>query len=720
MPKGLLFTLLAAALLGCPLAAQDVRVRQVEQVSMPGAPDSNSPSFWANGQLFWYGSHGSPWLSVGPNQFGPWQTANAFVPSPDNSPKWMEAVWPENDGVIWGWYHAEPVNLIPNTTLTAPKVGAAVSFDGGYTMQDLGFILDSGDALDPTAQNGFFAGGHGDPCVILDRQHQYFYIFFGNYGGPVETQGVCVARMAFADRTNPVGKVWKYYNGAWTEPGRGGRVTPIYPARKTWMGADPDSFWGPAVHWNRYLKCYVMLLNHASGRPSFAQEGIYVSFNPDLTRPEQWSQPREILSRPADFTDPGAYYPQVMGLGAGDTDRSAGETARLYLAGTSKWEIDFIAPQTAPTALTVIATPGTSTVNAGDAVTFTAAAMGAAPFTYQWQKDGAPIAGATSDTYAISAATAADNGDYSVIVSNSLGSAVSDATPLAVFVPPPVAEPPPPVVEPPPVVPPPPPPPPESFLSNLSVRSQLDGSGADLTVGFFVRADADKPLVVRAIGPSLALFGVPNSATDPRLEVFDASATKIAENDHWAAADAAAFAAVGAFPLPAGSADAGLVVSAAPGAGTARITADSPGAVLAEIYDPAATVASKVINLSARAMVGTGAQALIAGFTVSGEGTKTILIRALGPQLAAYGVPGILTDPRLEIYSGDGLKIAENDDWDSRAIAASAAVGAPPLASGSRDAALVITVAAGTSFSAVVTSADGTVGVAVLEIYEVP
>src|SRR5262245_56776759 len=105
MVRGFLRLVAFAALFGCSLAAQDVRVRPASEVAMPKAPDCNSPALWRDGRMFLYGSHGSPWLSTGPDQFGPWETRSAAVPSPDVSPKWMEAVWPDSDGVIWGWYH---------------------------------------------------------------------------------------------------------------------------------------------------------------------------------------------------------------------------------------------------------------------------------------------------------------------------------------------------------------------------------------------------------------------------------------------------------------------------------------------------------------------------------------------------------------------------------------------------------------------------------------
>lgn len=694
-------------LLGCTLAAQEVQVRVAEQpVSMPASPDCNSPAFWRDGQLFWFGSHGAPWLSSGPNQFGPFETRPVALPSADNSPKWMESVWTEGSAsVIWGWYHAEPVNLIPNSTLTAPKIGATVSFDGGYTMTDLGFILESGDALDPTALNGYFAGGHGDFSVVLDRSRKYFYFFFGNYGGATESQGVCLARMAYEDRANPSGKVWKYYNGAWREAGLGGRVTPVFPVQRGWQSKYPNAFWGPSVHWNTYLNCYVMLLNRAAGE-RWAQEGVYVSFCSDLSRPETWTTPRQILSRAdGDFSDAGDFYAQVMGLDAGDTERRAGQLARLYLHGVSKWELDFIAPDTAPTNVELISLPWTGTLTAGDAATLSVIAMGRPGFTYQWFKDGVIIPGATSATLQWTSSLS-DNGVYQVIVKNDLGTTTSNTVTLTVN---------------PPVVPPPPPAPRlEAFLSNLSMRTWLSPERPELTVGLVVRSSEAKRLVLRAVGPALRAFGVNDASADTRLELFDNAGTKIAENENWLASDAESFAAVGAFALPPGSADAALVTSLSSGPATARVRATDGGTVLAEIYDPAPATGSKVVNLSTLTQVGSGARTLIVGFTISGSGTKRVLIRALGPQLRAYGVSGVLRDPILEVFDSTGNKISENNDWDSALESVFTEAGAVGLTAASRDAAVELVLPAGTSYTVQIRSADATVGEALLEIYDLP
>lgn len=700
MPPLPLRILFIVGLLVAPLAAQEARVRVVGRVTMPTGVDSNSPAYWREGRLHWFGSHGRPLLSSGAGQFGPWDTREVSFESPDPWPHWMEAVWTEESGVLWGWYHTEPIGLIEDSDLTAPKIGAVFSTDGGDTLRDLGVILESGDPLNPEALNGYFAGGHGDCSVIPDRDRNYFYFFFDNYGGPTETQGVCLARMAFGDRANPVGRVWKYHNGAWLEPGRGGRVTPVFPVKRGWQLRDPDAFWGPSVHWNTALKCYVMLLNRAAGEPGWSQEGIYVSFCTDLSRPETWTPPAKILDK-ASFPGWYFFYPQVMGLEPGGTDTRAGATARLYVGGISRWEIDFSPKPAAPADVLLEVLPASGIAVPGAAVSFAVSASGTGTLTYQWFKNGVEIPGAVAATFGLTSATAADAGTYTVIVTNSLGSAVSNVATLAVVAPPPV-------------------PPPASYITNLSVRATLASADDALTLGYVVADTATKPLLLRAIGPTLAAFGVAGAVNDPRLELFNGASIRTAVNEDWLAADAGVFAAVGAFPLVEGSRDAALLAEVAPGAGTARVTADGPGAVLVEIYDPAASRVSKMINVSARAVVGGGDAVMIGGFTLGGLGRKQLLIRALGPQLAKFGVEGVLNDPVLELYDASGERIGVNDNWDPELAAVFAATGASPLPPDGADAALAPTLAAGKGYTVVVRSRDGSPGEAMLEIYVVP
>ena len=325
-----------------PADAQQAELRRVPQRDLPMRVDGNSPSFWHDGKFTLFTSIGMPeMISQSRDQFGPWETEIIQGSIQDRYPIWVESAWMDSDGTLFAWYHHEPIGLCGDgSRLTAPEIGAAVSFDGGKTLQDLGIILKSGEDLNCEAQNGYFAGGHGDFSVVPDRDRQYFYFFFSNYAGAAEEQGVAVARMPYADRFGPAGAVWKFSYGEWNEPGLGGRMTAIYPATKTWEFEDANSFWGPAVHWNTYLEKYVVLMNRACCEVGWLQEGIYISYIPDLSDPSTWGQPTKLLDGEAIGFRAG-FYPQVMGLEDGETDSVSGWWARLYVQGISKWEIIF-------------------------------------------------------------------------------------------------------------------------------------------------------------------------------------------------------------------------------------------------------------------------------------------------------------------------------------------------------------------------------------------
>jgi len=339
---GLYLTLWIFTLSAC--FGQSAFVVPAPSVYLPSAViDGNSPSVWVNGELKIFTSTGDPILMSGTSIFDLWQDDPPSISSADHFPIWIEAVWRDEDGTIYAWYHHEPQGLCGGK-LTAPEIGALVSKDNARSFQDLGIVLSSGDPVNCGAQNGFFAGGHGDFSVVLDREQKFFYFLFGNYGGPAANQGVAMARMAFENRANPVGAVYKLSLGEWTEPGIGGAVSPILPAVRGWERSDTDSFWGPAIHWNTAIERYVVLLNHACCKSGWPQEGIYAMFGHDLSDPATWTVPTKILDASQIGFAPG-YYPQVMGIGPGETDSIAGDQPRLFIKGISKWQIFFSPPE---------------------------------------------------------------------------------------------------------------------------------------------------------------------------------------------------------------------------------------------------------------------------------------------------------------------------------------------------------------------------------------
>lgn len=308
----------------------------------PTQADCNSPAHWDGNTFYLFTSVGHPTRSQGASVFRLDKSFPVKYSNTINGGRWIEATFKDDDGTLYGWYHNEPDGIcrpdMSAMTLTAPRIGAVKSHDNGATWQDLGIILEMpADQLRCDTANRYFAGGHGDFSVILDRKREYFYFLISAYGDFAE-QGVAVARMLYTDRDAPVGKVFKWHKDRWREPGLGGHLTPIFPAKIDWHRPDANAFWGPSVHWNSYLEQYVMLLNRAKDK-DWSQEGIYVSFNRDLSQPAGWSQPVKIR-------DGGSWYPQVIGTSAArrETDKTAGRMARFFMSGQSRWFILFLKP----------------------------------------------------------------------------------------------------------------------------------------------------------------------------------------------------------------------------------------------------------------------------------------------------------------------------------------------------------------------------------------
>jgi hypothetical protein len=272
---------------------------------------------------------------------------------------------------------------------------------------------------------------------------------------------------------------------------------------------------------------------------------------------------------------------------------------------------------------------------------------------------------------------------------------------------------------------------PTARLGNLSARA-LAGAGERVTIaGFVITGDTPKPVLLRAIGPGLAAFGVPGTVAAPTLELFRSGTTApLARNVGWSgggSTDAlvASAARVGAFALTPGSADSALIATLAPGTYSAVIgSADARiGVGLVEAYDlSAATPGQRINNLSIRAVAGSDADTLIVGLVVEGTTSQRYLVRAVGPGLTAFGVEGALARPQLAVFSGSN-EIARNVGWSTSANATvlaetAAAAGAFPLAAGSADSALLLTLAPG-PYTAQVSGLAGTTGVALVEVYEV-
>lgn len=411
-----------------------------------------------------------------------------------------------------------------------------------------------------------------------------------------------------------------------------------------------------------------------------------------------------------------------MGMTQGFALRRAGSLVALTAESTIPAGLSGVVAVSAGTtftaALTSVEAPAirtqaaSVTASVGSAATFSVAATGSPAPTYQWRRNGIPIAGATSATLTLTNLAIADAGAYTVVVSNPSGSVTSAPATLEVS---PAAG-------------------PGARLINLSVLTTVTAEEPSFKMGTVLGGrgtSGNKAIVIRAAGPSLVPLGVLGALNDPRIEVFGSTPSgmaSVAVNDNWGGSSglASAMAQVGAFAFAnPSSADAALSANFPAGDYVVDVSGvrGATGTVIAELYDatPAASVTAttpRLVNVSVLKHIGSG---LIAGFVISGAGNKAVLIRAVGPGLVAFGVGGVVADPRIELFGGASRSIDSNDNWGGTAAlnAASTAVGAFALEATSRDAALVATLQPG-NYSVQVSGVGGATGVALVEVYEVP
>ena len=269
---------------------------------------------------------------------------------------------------------------------------------------------------------------------------------------------------------------------------------------------------------------------------------------------------------------------------------------------------------------------------------------------------------------------------------------------------------------------------------NISTRAQV-GTGSNILIpGFVIGGSGTETLLIRADGPGLTQFGVGGILATPSLAVVNNSGATVNSNTGWGTntsptpAQIANIAAqVGAFPLPSDSADCALVITLSPGGYTVQVSGvgASTGVALAEIYEVTYTGTARLVNISTRAQVGTGANLLIPGFVIGGTGAEQLLVRGDGPGLTQFGVTGVLAQPSLSVYSGSTV-IASNASWGTstnptpaQIASVAAQVGAFPFTSGSADCAQVVNLTAG-AYTMQISGVGNTTGVALAEIYEVP
>ena len=358
--------------------------------------------------------------------------------------------------------------------------------------------------------------------------------------------------------------------------------------------------------------------------------------------------------------------------------------------------------------------PQSLSVTAGASASFSVGMSGTG-FTYQWRKYNdagvaQAISGAKSATLTYSEVSSEEAGSYDCVVTQGSSTVVTQIVSLKVAI----------LLS----------SNPSARLINLSARTRVKSGTEATVVGFVLSGAGNETLLVRAAGPALKDFFVTDYLADPTMEFYNQNdiSTPVASNDNWSsdneAALRASFTKTYAFNWATGSLDAAILKTLSSGAYTANVKAKtSSGIGLVEVYEDN-TSGPRMVNMSCRAVVSSGQDALVAGFVVGGTGLKTLLIRVSGPALKAF-LSGYASDPILKIYDQKDIStpFAVNDDWDSDTTKGDQidTIGKQLWAfawtRGSTDAAILVTLRPG-NYTAEGSSKTGS-GIELVEVYEV-
>jgi len=260
---------------------------------------------------------------------------------------------------------------------------------------------------------------------------------------------------------------------------------------------------------------------------------------------------------------------------------------------------------------------------------------------------------------------------------------------------------------------------PASQAVNLSTRlNVLIGDQVGIG-GFIITGIGPKHVIVRAIGPDLKRFGIPNPLPDPVLELHGPGAFATITNNNWRDTQEAQIKATGLAPT--NDLESAIDAILAPGnyTGIIRGNGGTTGIGLIEVYDLDTAAASKLSNISTRGFVGsTPGDAIIAGFILGSQTTPDrIVIRGLGPSLSALGVPNTLQNPTLELHNGDGVLLFTNNDWQDNPTNAAQVAAAGLAPSNNLESAIAVTLSPG-AYTAILAGLGGTTGNGLVEIYD--
>jgi hypothetical protein len=270
-------------------------------------------------------------------------------------------------------------------------------------------------------------------------------------------------------------------------------------------------------------------------------------------------------------------------------------------------------------------------------------------------------------------------------------------------------------------------------LGNISTRSFVQTGDNVMIGGFIVQGTGPKRVIIRAIGPELTQFGIPNALADPTLELHDQSGAVIATNNDWPTTILGGIITSNQVSdiqnsghAPTAPSESAIIADLQPGNYTAIVRGvnNTMGVALVEVYDLNAAASATLGNISTRSLVQTGDNVMIGGFIVQGTGPKRVIIRGIGPELGAFGIPNFLTNPSLELHDQSGALIASNDNWQTTVIGGiiTASQVADIQNSGHAptdpsESAIIATLQPG-NYTAIVRTVSGIPGIGLVEVYD--
>jgi hypothetical protein len=259
---------------------------------------------------------------------------------------------------------------------------------------------------------------------------------------------------------------------------------------------------------------------------------------------------------------------------------------------------------------------------------------------------------------------------------------------------------------------------PASNTVNLSTRVRVQtGDNAGIG-GFIIAGTSPKHVLIRAIGPSLTGFGVPNALANPALELHGPAGFVTLVNENWKDTQGAAIEATGI--APSNDLESAIDATLNPGAYTAvvRGSNDTAGVALIEVYDLSQAVPAKLANISTRAFVSSGDDIVIAGFMLGNHnGNDRIVVRGIGPSLSAFGVAAALANPTLELRDNNGALLLANNDWQENAAQAAELAAAGLAPTNSLESGIAVTLPPG-SYTALLAGVNNGTGVGIVEVYD--